>query len=59
MNKESTHTRIYADTLKNLRRIHAETGEKILDILDRLVASELKSILHENVQVQTLPVEKE
>lgn len=59
MSKASTHTRIYADTLKNLRRIHAETGEKILDILDRLVASELKHIQHENVQVQAVPPEKE
>lgn len=59
MNKESTHTRIYANTLKNLRRIHAETGEKILDILDRLVADELVKIQNENVQIQTLPSEKE
>ena len=62
MNKESTHTRIYADTLKNLRRIHAETGEKILDILDRLVASEwgkLQNADRQDVQVQVLPVEKE
>ncbi len=44
MDKASTHTRIYAETLKNLRRIHAETGEKILDILDRLIAAEWKRI---------------
>jgi len=59
MSKESTHTRIYVDTLQNLRRIHAETGEKILDILDRLVASELSKIRNENVQVQAVPGEKE
>ena len=59
MSKESTHTRIYANTLKNLRRIHAETGEKILDILDRLVADELLKIQNENIQVQVVSPEKE
>jgi len=59
MSKESTHTRIYANTLKNLRRIHAETGEKILDILDRLVADELLKIQNENLQVQVVSPEKE
>ena len=40
MDNESTHTRIYKRTLQNLRRIHAETGEKILEILDRAIQAE-------------------
>jgi hypothetical protein len=58
MNRESTHTRIYTETLQNLRRIHAETGEKLLDILDRLVAQEWERTRHANrqdLQVQALP----
>lgn len=40
----TTHTRIYSETLKYLRRIHAETGEKMLDILNRLLIQEWNRI---------------
>ena len=40
----TTHTRIYLETLKYLRRIHAETGEKMLDILNRLLIQEWNRI---------------
>ncbi len=44
MDNESTHTRIYKRTLQNLRRIHAETGEKILEILDRAIQAEWEKV---------------
>lgn len=45
--------------MQNLRRIHAETGEKILDILDRLVADEWQRVKHENAEIQTVQKRKE
>jgi hypothetical protein len=57
------HTlRVWTDTLKKLRRIYAETGESMIAIVDRLADQELQRIQNadrQNVQVQTLPVEKE
>lgn len=38
--KQTTHTRIYEETLKKLRHIHAETGKRMLDILDQLISTE-------------------
>lgn len=46
MSKDTTHTRIYKDTLKDLRRIHAETGETIIGILSRLVSAEWERVKH-------------
>jgi hypothetical protein len=62
MKHTSTHTRIYAHTLQNLRRIYAETGEAQIEILDRLIEAEWKRIQdenHQDVQVQAISVEKE
>lgn len=33
----TTHTRIYKETLRKLRHIHAETEKKMLDILEDLI----------------------
>ena len=60
--EETTHTRIYVRTLRSLRHVHAETDEKLLDILDRLIQAEWQRIQHadrQDVQVQALSVEKE
>ena len=60
--EETTHTRMYVRTLRSLRHIHAETDEKLLEILDRLVQAEWQRIQdahRQDVQVQTLPLEKE
>lgn len=62
MSKAYTQFRLWTDTLKKLRRIYAETGEPMIAIVDRLADQELKRIQdanRQNVQVQTLPVEKE
>ena len=59
---ETTHTRIYVRTLRALRHIHAETDEKLLDILDRLIQVEWQRIQNENrqdLQIQALSSEKE
>ncbi len=42
--KQYRTTRIWLSTLKNLRRIYAETGESMVSILDRLVADEIRRI---------------
>ena len=49
---ETTHTRIYKQSLQNLRRIYAETGEQMVSILDRLIADELERIRNADVQIQ-------
>ena len=54
--------RVWTTTLKKLRRIYAETGERMIAIVDRLAEQELKRIQDANrqdVQVQALPLEKE
>lgn len=59
---KTTHTRIYVRTLRSLRHIHAETDEKLLDILDRLIQAEWQRFQNadrQNVQVQAVPREKE
>ena len=56
---DTTHTRIYKKSLQNLRRIYAETGESMVGILDRLIASELERIRNANVQIQALPEREE
>lgn len=38
--KNTTHTRMYEETLRKLRHIHAETNERMLDILERLISTE-------------------
>jgi len=57
------HTlRVWKDTLKKLRYIYAETGESMIAIVDRLATQEYERIQNadrQNVQVQTLSVEKE
>lgn len=60
--EETTHSRMYVRTLRALRHIHAETDEKLLDILDRLIQAEWQRIQHENrqdIQVQAVSPEKE
>ena len=62
MNKTYVQFRLWTTTLKNLRRIYAETGESMIAIVDRLVEQELKQIQDANrkvVQVQAVSVEKE
>ena len=62
MDNETTHTRILRTSLRNLRRIHAETNERQIDILDRLLAAEwqgLQSADSQDVQIQAVPLEKE
>ena len=62
MSEQYTQLRIWQATLKKLRRIYAETGESMISIVDRLATDELSRIENatsQNVQVQTLPVEKE
>jgi hypothetical protein len=59
---EYSTLRVWTTTLKKLRRIYAETGESMIAIIDRLAGQELKRIQAinlEDVQVQTIPVEKE
>jgi len=58
MIKESTHTRIYTDALQNLRRIHAETGERMLDIVDRLLSAEINRIRSIQNAADCKPVEE-
>ncbi len=44
MAKEYAHIRLQKKTLRNLQRLHGETGEKMIDIMDRLVTEELKRV---------------
>lgn len=44
MKQDTTHMRVYRRTLQNLRRIHAETGERLVDILDELVSERLEML---------------
>lgn len=62
MKEKYIQFRLWESTLKKLRRIYAETGESMIAIVDRLATDELSRIenaTNQNVQVQTLPVEKE
>jgi hypothetical protein len=62
MDIQYAQLRIWRSTLKKLRRIYAETGDSIIAIVDRLATQELEKLEDANrqdVQVQTLPVEKE
>jgi hypothetical protein len=62
MDKTYVQFRLWTDTLKKLRRIYAETGKSMIAIVDRLAGQELQRIQDANrqdVQVQTLPLEKE
>jgi hypothetical protein len=61
-NEQYTQLRIWRTTLKTLRRIHAETGEDMIAIVDRLANQELNQVQNANrqdVQVQALPKQKE
>jgi hypothetical protein len=61
-NDTYTQLRIWRTTLKILRLLHAETGEDMIAIVDRLASQELQQIQNanrQNVQVQALSVEKE
>ena len=59
MTKDTTHTRIRKDTLQNLRRIYAETGEQMIEIMHRLVQAELKRLRDDNLQIQAVSEQKE
>ena len=43
MAKEHQTIKIWKSTLKNLRRIYADTGVPMIQILERLVSEELSS----------------
>lgn len=61
-NETYTQLRIWRSTLKTLRRIHAETGEDMIAVVDRLASQELQRIQdadRQDIQVQALPLEKE
>lgn len=44
MKNEYQNIKMWRTTLSNLRMIYALTGEKMVEILDRLVKTELKKI---------------
>lgn len=44
MKNEYQNVKMWRTTLSNLRMIYALTGEKMVEILDRLVKTELKKI---------------
>jgi hypothetical protein len=46
-NDDYKTTRIWAETIKVLRMLHALTGESIVSILDRLAKQELERVLKE------------
>lgn len=59
---EYAQLRIWRSTLRKLKLSSALTGEKIIELIDRWASEELQKQGYENrqdVQVQTLPVEKE
>ena len=61
-NDTYTQLRIWRSTLKTLRRIHAETGEDMIAVVDRLASQELLRIQnadHQDVQIQALSLKKE
>ena len=45
-------TKIWIDTLKELRMIYAITGEKMVAIMDRLVTAEIERLREEKVEGQ-------
>lgn len=60
--KEYTQLRIWRSTLKKLRLVHALTGEKLIELIDRWASEELQKQGYANrqdLQVQALPAEKE
>lgn len=60
--KEYTQLRIWRSTLKKLRLVHALTGEKLIELIDRWASEELQKQGYENrqdIQIQALPGEKE
>jgi hypothetical protein len=62
MDEQYTQLRIWRTTLKKLRLVHALTGEKLIELIDRWATEELAKqgyAERQNVQVQTLPPEKE
>lgn len=62
MKDDRVTVKIWPDTLPKLRLLYALTGESMVSIIDRLVTHELQKIQNENrqdIQVQTLSVEKE
>ena len=54
MNEQYRTLRIWAETLKKLRRIYAETGESMIAIVDRLAEQELQRLRNESTQVQAV-----
>jgi hypothetical protein len=52
MDEQYRTLRVWAETLKKLRRIYAETGESMIAIVDRLAEQELQRLARENAQVQ-------
>jgi hypothetical protein len=56
MDTHYAQLRIRQTTLKKLRLVHALTGEKIIDLIDRWATEELqKQGYREDLQVQALP----
>jgi hypothetical protein len=44
MGKQVQTIKVFVETLKNLRMLHALTGESMQNILDRLVKAELEQL---------------
>lgn len=62
MTDNRVNVKIWPNTLPKLRLIYALTGESMVAIIDRLVTQELSRIQNadrQDVQVQTVPLEKE
>jgi len=62
MEENYSQLRIRRSTLKKLKLSSALTGEKLIDLIERWATEELKKqgyATSQDVQVQTLPVEKE
>ncbi len=59
MDEQYTQLRIWRTTLKKLRFVHALTGEKLIELIDRWADEELKKHGYQDLQVQALPLEKE
>lgn len=48
MEKKIQTIKVFVETLKNLRLLHAYTGETMQNILDRLVREELERVKNGN-----------
>lgn len=59
MKHEYKTTRIWLDTLRNLKRITAETGESIVALIDRLAAEELRKVKVANVAANVAKSDQE